>query len=73
MPVCRPVIMEHALGSVQNFVFLDAERLELLDHVIEVAVRRLVGAYVFSRIDGVEFELLAEKLMLSTFDRMTNL
>jgi hypothetical protein len=35
-------------------MLLDAKRLQLCEHVVEIAVRRLVGAYVLSRVDRVE-------------------
>ncbi len=38
MPVGRTMVVKHALSRVQDLVLLDPERLQLLEHVLEVAV-----------------------------------
>ena len=57
MPVRRPVVVEHAFRRMQNFVLLDADRFHLGYHVVEVAIRWLIGTTILGRIDDVEVDL----------------
>ena len=50
------VIMDHASCRVQDLFLLDADRPELLQHLVEVPVRRLVGASILRRVDRVEID-----------------
>ena len=56
MPVGRTVIVKQALGHVQHFALLDTERPQLRQHVLEIAIRRLVGADILGRKDRVELD-----------------
>ncbi len=57
MRVRRPVVVEHALGRMQDLVLLNPERLELRQHVLEIAARRFVGTNVLGGVDRVEVDL----------------
>ena len=46
--------MEQALGGVQDPALLDPQRLELRQHIVEIAACRLIRAAVLGRIDRVE-------------------
>ena len=50
------MVVEEALGRVQDVLLRDAVAGELLQHVFEIARRGLVGADVFRREDGVELD-----------------
>ena len=52
--VRRGVVVEHALGGVQDPRWIDSKRRELLDHVAEVPVARFVGSDVLGREDPVK-------------------
>ena len=54
MPVRRPMVVKHALGRVQYVALADAEGLQLRQHVVEISIRWLVGAYVLGGVDRVE-------------------
>src|ERR1700722_3688217 len=55
--VGRLVIMEHAFGGVKDLLLPDADLAEPLDHVFEIADRRLVRPDVFRGVHGVELDL----------------
>lgn len=52
--VRRLVIVEHALGGVQDLLLLHADLAQLLDHVVEIPVRRFIGADVLGGVERVE-------------------
>ncbi len=51
----RDVIVEQAFGGVEQILLFQPKVADMVQHVNEVAVVRLVRADVLSRIDGVEF------------------
>ena len=51
------VVVEQALRGVQDLTLMDPERLELGEHVLEIAARGLVRAAVLGRVDRIEFDL----------------
>src|SRR6266576_5991131 len=55
--VCRLVVVEHALRRMQDLLFLHTDPFQLLDHVIEIAGRRLVRPDVFRGVDRIELHL----------------
>ncbi len=51
------VVVEQALRGMQDLTLMDPERLELSEHVLEIAARGLVRAAVLGRVDRIEFDL----------------
>ncbi len=48
------VVVKHAFRGVQDLVLLNSKCLQLLEHVLEIAIGRLVRSNVLSNVDCVE-------------------
>ena len=75
--VRRLVVMEQALSRVEHVVLPEPMIGEMLDHVFEIALLRLVGADVLGGIDRIELDLqplvAGGEDSLSTLERMISL
>ena len=56
VPVCRCVVVEHALGGMEHLLGRDTKHPELADHIGEIRVVRLVASDILGRVDGVEID-----------------
>ena len=50
------MIVKQAFGGMKNIVLANTESREMIDHIVEIAPVRLVGADILRRVDGVEID-----------------